>query len=185
MVQYVCGSYEADAVFAVLTDNSRLDEFREAATQWFTEPNYSGEKTPWDYSWYFYYPYALKINDAQLRSAQTTMENSRFINTICAFVVFAATTGVGFLIGFQTVRSRRREIALMRTMGTADVSVYFTLVLEQMACVLLGILLGGAAFGWRPLYQSGIFAGVYFVGLTIAMLIALRNNLLTLIKEEE
>lgn len=103
VVQYVCGrldkSYEADAVSAVLKDNSRLEEFREAASQWFTEPNYSGEKTPWDYSWYFYYPYALKINDSQLRSAQTTMENSRIINTICAFVVFAVATGAGFLIG--------------------------------------------------------------------------------------
>lgn len=189
VVQYVCGrldkSYEADAVSAVLKDNSRLEEFREAASQWFTEPNYSGEKTPWDYSWYFYYPYALKINDSQLRSAQTTMENSRIINTICAFVVFAVATGAGFLIGFQTVRSRRREIALMRTMGTPDISVYFTLVSEQMVCILLGTLLGGVAFGWRPLYQLGIFAGVYFIGLTIAMLIALRNNLLAIIKEEE
>lgn len=189
VMQFVYASldktFEADAVGGTLIDNYKLEEFREAASQWFAEPNYSGVQTPWDYSWYSYYPYALKIDDIQLRSAQTTMENSRIINTVCALVVFILSAGAGFLIGFQTVRSRKREIVLMRTMGTADGAVYAALLLEQMTCVLLGTVLGGAAYGWQPLYQLGIVAAVYCIGLNVALIVTLRKNLLTGIKEEE
>lgn len=52
-----------------------------------------------------------------------------------------------------------------------------------MTCVLLGTALGGAAYGWQPLYQLGIVVAVYCIGLNVAMIVTLRKNLLTGIKE--
>ena len=52
-------------------------------------------------------------------------------------------------------------------------------------CLAAGILLGGAAFLWQPLQRLMLFGGIYFVGLSIALVIFLCKNLLTTIKEDE
>lgn len=176
---------ELDCVSAVLIDNNLQEEVTEHARYWFPEPNLAGEKTPWDYSVYTYYPYALRIDDSQLRSAEETLENSLTINRICTVLVFALSAVAGFFVGFLMIRSRKREIALMRTVGTPNGSIYGGFAFEQMLCVAAGALLGGGAFFWQPVAKLAAFAGIYFVGLSIALLIFLHTNLLTTIKEDE
>ena len=176
---------EVDFITAVLADNDLLIEAREEARYWFPEPDLSGAKIPWRFGSYTYYPYALRIDDSQLRSLEETLENSLTINKICTTLVFLLSAGAGFFIGFLMVRSRKREIALMRTLGTPGRSIYAGLATEQMLCVLLGVILGGGAFFWQPAGQLLIFAGIYFAGLTVALLVFLRKNLLTTIKEDE
>lgn len=176
---------EIYSIRAIVADNFQLEEVRLRAGNWFAQPNIRGEKTPWDYSWYSYYPYALKIDDSQLRSAQAAMENSKLINDICSVLIMLLSLAAGFLMGFLVVRNRKKEIALMRTMGTPNRSIYFGFVLEQMLCVVLGIVLGGSYNGWHPADRLGILAAIYFVGLTVALQIFLHKNLLTTIKEDE
>lgn len=175
------------AMRATLKDNDDLEELRAVSKQWFAEPNPLGEKTPYEGDeWsYDYYPFALSINDELLQRASATLQTSINTNRVCTVVVLALSAAVGFLIGFLMVRSRKKEIALMRTMGTPNRSVYFCFALEQMLCVIVGILLGGVNNHWNPIDRLGILAATYFVGLTIALLIFLRKNLLTTIKEDE
>lgn len=168
-----------DSVSGILIDNYSIDSLREAASKWFAEPKLTNDTLSERYS------YALKIDDSQLRAADEAMERSYTINRICTAVVFALSASAGFVIGFLMVRSRKKEIALMRTMGTPNRSVYFAFVLEQMLCVILGIVLGGAHNQWQPMNRLCILAAIYFVGLTVALLIFLRKNLLTTIKEDE
>ena len=73
----------------------------------------------------------------------------------------------------------------MRTMGTPNRSVYFGFALEQMLCVIVGIVLGGANHQWQPINRLGTLVVTYFIGLTTALLIFLRKNLLASIKEDE
>lgn len=174
-----------DCVSAVLLDNSLQEEVTEHARYWFPEPNLAGEKIPWDYSTYTYYPYALRIDDSQLRSAEETMENSLLINNICTMLVFVLSAAAGFFIGFVMIRNRKREIVLMRTMGTPNSSIYGGFAFEQMLCAVLGTILGGAVFLWQPIGRLLVFVSIYFVGLTIALLIFLHTNLLSTIKEDE
>lgn len=174
-----------DRIGGVLIHNEKLEEMRGAALKWFAEPNLSGELTPWDYSGYNYYPYALKIDDSQLRAAEETLENSLTINRLCSILVLVLSAGAGFFIGFLLIRSRKREIVLMRTMGTPNGKIYTSFAVEQITCVLLGVLLGGTPYRWRPIGRLGIFLGIYFTGLSMALLIFLYTNLLTTIKEDE
>ena len=51
--------------------------------------------------------------------------------------------------------------------------------------MLLGVVLGGAAFLWRPLEQLLLFVVIYALGLTLALLVFLRKNLMATIKEDE
>lgn len=73
----------------------------------------------------------------------------------------------------------------MRTMGTSQVSIYLELALEQLVCIAAGILVGGGYSLWQPVGRLAIFGGIYYLGLTAALIIFLRKNLLTTIKEDE
>ena len=170
---------------AILSDNSKIDQLKEDAALWFAEPNPLGEKTAWGRFGYDYFLYALDIDDTMLKNLETNMKNSMRINTLASAVVFVLSAGAGFLTGFLVIRSRKREIALMRTMGGSQVAIYGELALEQLACIAVGILLGGSYTLWQPIGRLALFGGVYYVGLTVALLIFLRKNLMTTIKEDE
>lgn len=170
---------------ATVLDNDQLPQVREIAAKWFAEPNLKGEKTPWDYSWYSYYPFALKVDDSQLKAAAENMENSILINGVCTVLVFVLAAGASFFVGFLMIRSRKREITIMRTLGTPTTSVFLSFALEQAMCMLAGVILGGAPFLWQPLDQLGLFAGIYILGLSLALVIFLGKNLMSTMKEDE
>ena len=174
-----------EEIGAVLADNSQLAQFKEDAYQWFAEPNPLGEKTPWGKYGWEYYLYALDIDDTMLTNLETNMKNSLRLNQLASAVIFAMSAGAGFLTGFLVIRSRKREIALMRTLGTSNPRVCLELGIEQILCVAAGIILGGGYSRWEPFGKLGIFAGIYIAGLTAALLIFIRANLLATIKEDE
>lgn len=176
---------EVKEVCAVLKDNSRLPQLRQAAADWFAEPNPSGEKTPWGRFDNDYYLYALDIDDYMLRSLESNMKSSMQLNQLASVVVFILSAGAGFFTGFLIIRARKREIALMRTLGASHAAIFLDLALEQTVCVLTGILLGGIVFLWQPIDRLAIFGGIYAAGLALALMIFLRKNLLTTIKEDE
>ena len=176
------GDYErADSLSATLRCNEDLELLRVIAAEWFATPDANAVGLETKDGYYL----ALDINDSLLTQAKQSLENSMTLNHIAALLVFALSTGVGVLVGFLMIRSRRREIALMRTLGTRDVQIYGSFALEQMVCIVLGIALGGAYFRWQPLMELAIFVGVYFSGLSATLWIFLHKNLITSIKEDE
>lgn len=176
------GRYEsADSLSATLHDNSDLQVLRETARHWFAEPDPNAAGMD-EYNGYYY---ALDINDSQLVQAKNNLDNSLSVNRISTMLVFALSAVAGAFIGFLMIRNRKKEIALMWTLGTPNRSIYWGFALEQMLCVALGIVLGGSYNGWHPADRLGFLAAIYFVGLTVALVVMLRKNLLTTIKEDE
>lgn len=174
-----------DSVSAALSSNDLLDELRTAMTAWFAVPTATGEGVEWKSTMgYTSYPYALDINDSILERTTATLENSLLVNSICTVLIFVIAACAGFFLGFLIVRQRGREIALMRTMGTPNLAIYAGFAFEQMLSVILGALAGGAYFLWQPVDRLLLFVGIYFIGLTAALLIFLRKNLMITIKEE-
>ena len=170
---------------ATLTDNDLLEELRETASYWFAEPTPMGNKTPWGRFGYEHYLYALDINDRLLQELVTTMENSITINRLSSALIFVMSALAGFLTGFLVIRSRKREITLMRTLGNSNMRIYGEFALEQLLCILGGVLLGGGYALWNPLWKLAVFAAVNFVGLSAALIVFLNTNLLSTAKEEE
>ena len=175
-VQYLMGK---------LSNNDNLELLHEIASNWFAEPNPMGDPTPWEKYGYEYYPFAMDIKDSLLKSLVSDMQNSMTINRIAAALVFVLSAGAGFLTGFLVIRSRKREIALMRTLGTSNRIVCMELEIEQILCVAAGVIIGGSYSLWEPLEQLCLFAGIYIAGLTAALLVFIRANLLATMKEDE
>lgn len=177
--------YDLIGIGATMNDNNRLDEVQVVADYWFARPNQTGKETPWGHYGYEYYPYALRIDDGLLKNLDATMKQNMTINRLSALAIFCVTAGAGFLIGFLIIRARKREINLMRTLGSSTRAIYGELAGEQMLCVAVGTVLGGSYALWRPVGQLGLFLAIYFLGLSAALLIFLRLNLLTTMKEDE
>lgn len=171
----------ADSLSAVLRDNNDLEAFRLLASQWFAAPNPNAAGRDQVDGFY----YALDINDSQLVQAETNLKNSMAVNRIAVITVFIMSTIAGALVGFLMIRNRKREIIIMRTVGTPDRRIYGSFVVEQLVCVIPGLFFGGAYFLWKPLSWLALFAGVYFAGLSAAVLLSLKKNLMTTIKEDE
>lgn len=185
ILQRLWAPINVSGVSAVLKDNEQLDVFRKVAAQWFAEPNIVGTKTPWHFFDYEYYPFALSIDQSQLEQASRTMKLSILVNQAAAAIILVLSGGVGFLAGFLTIRSQRRDIMLMRTLGTKNIHIFTGFALEQMIAVGIGILIGGAGFHWQPAEQLLLFGGLYFIGLSLSLLIFLSSNLLAGQKEDD
>ena len=54
-----------------------------------------------------------------------------------------------------------------------------------MICIILGIVIGGAYYNWNPMDKLIIFAVVYFVALTLALVIFMSKKLINNVKEDE
>ena len=171
----------ADSLTATLKDNRNLETLRERAGKWFAVPDTRLSAVYEDKGFYL----ALDINDAQLEKVQQDFKNSMAVNRIAAAAIFILSAGAGALVGLLIIRSRKHEIALLRTLGTTDRGIYGSFVMEQALCVIPGIAAGGAVFRWQPPGRLCLFAGVYLAGLSVMLWICLRKNLLTVMKEEE
>ena len=179
---------------ATLKDNRRLDEFREKMSLCFLEPAPDGKKTSWGvmidvglstkYTEKSY-AYAIDIDDNNLFDLSAILEDSiKFNRTVTVFVVILSVIS-GFLVGFLMVRRRKRDILLMRMVGESNARVYVGFVLEQMICIILGIVVGGAYYMWNPMDKLAIFAIAYFVALSFALVIFMSKKLINNVKEDE
>ena len=127
----------------------------------------------------------MDINDDLLQTLVVTMERSLTINRLSSALIFVMSAVAGFLTGFLVIRSRKREITLMRTIGCSGGRIYAEFALEQLACLCIGVLLGGSYAMWQPLWKIVLFAALNFVGLSAALIVFLNVNLLSTMKEDE
>lgn len=186
-------THHADAIHATIVDNYQLEAFRAEAANWFAAPDPSATPVRWPDSPgklqlvgsnEAYFQLALDIDDRLLMQSEIALRNSLRMNEISTVLVFVLSVAVSFFVGFLMIRARKREIILMRTLGTGDLSIYAGFVLEQMLCVSVGTALGGIASYWQPPEQLLSFIIVYFVGLSAAIVIFLKKNLITTMKED-
>lgn len=176
------GEYEmADALHMTLRDNDNVHLLREITKKWLVAPDpaLAGKAQINGIS------LALDIDDSQLRQAAQTLENSMTVNRITSILVLLFSAVSGAFAGYLMIRCRKKEISLMRTMGTSNSRIYLSFVAEQFIFVILGAIVGGLKFMWSPALWLVLFACVYFIGLSAALLVMLRKNLLTTIKEDE
>ena len=164
---------------AIVADNDAIEALRKEANKCFIDWETGENGTIFSSS------YIFRINKEPLERLAITLKTNIRFHELCATLIFALSAGAGFFLGFLMIRSRKREIILMRTLGRANFSIYLSYAFEQMLCILAGAALGGLAFQWHPIERLGIFVGIYFVGLSAALILFLNSRLLTNVKEDE
>ena len=116
---------------------------------------------------------ALTIHDNAYQVMQKELnKNLRFLNGLRP-ILWAAACGISFLAGFLTARSRRREIAAIRSLGAGKARVFRILVLEQLILAVLGAGIGFAGyliFGGRSLpdiWELALILVLYLIGTVV------------------
>ena len=127
----------------------------------------------------------MDIKDNRLFDLSGVLEESIRFNRIVKIIVAALSSVSGFLVGFLMIRHRKRDIMLMRMVGESNARVYVGFALEQMICIIIGIVIGGAYFLWKPMNNLTIFAVTYFVALTLALVIFTSKKLIKNVNEDE
>lgn len=174
-----------DSVSGILSNNELLEELKQKRKSWFASPSATGASTAWGSYGHQTYPNALDIDDSMLVEAKAVLESSLWINRICAVAVLVLSAATGFFVGLLVIRSRKREMALLRSMGTPNFSIFLGFTLENVSCIVLGVLLGGIPWRWQPVEQLLLFVLIYAVSMIVSLLIFMNSNLLTIIKEED
>lgn len=174
-----------DRVSGTLSDNELLEELKQNRNSWFAAPSPTGAPTAWGAHGYKTYTNALDIDDSLLVNAKTLLENSIAVNRICTVAVLALSAAAGFFIGLLVIRSRKREIGLLRSMGTANSAVFAGFALENLSCIVAGTLLGGVGYRWQPTKQLLLFVLIYAVSMIVSLLTFMNGNLLITMKEDE
>ncbi len=191
IVEFVGGEIDVspsvDVLSATLADNSRLDEFLEKASFCLPEASPDAVVTEWkhyaDNTYNSIYDHALKIKSENPYDLTEIEDNVKFRHNV-TLIVLAASAVAAFVIGLLMIRRRKHDIILMRTAGESKPKVYAGFILEQMTCILLGVIVGGACYLWKPIDKLLIFALVCFVGLTIATVIFMSKKLIKTVKED-
>lgn len=112
----------------------------------------------------------LVINDAQLQSVTAQLKRHVRVLESMLPILMALIAAIGLGISFLLLRGRKREIAILRTIGMNRFSVFVGYLLETAVQAMLGmavgILIGRELFGVSTIdhQQIWIMIGCYLVG---------------------
>lgn len=109
---------------------------------------------------------------------QEKQNERKSLNRLASKAVLLLSRATGLLTGFLMVRTRKREIGLMRTLVCSNIAVYREYTVEQLICITVGTLSGNALYQWKAIDKAAMLIGLYVLGLSIALLVFMRSNLL-------
>ncbi len=85
----------------------------------------------------------LSINDALLQQVTAKLRQHIRLLSMLLPALLAVVTGIGFGLSFLLLRGRKKEVAVLRSLGAKRARVFTMLLCENAIQVLLGTLLGG------------------------------------------
>lgn len=172
-----------------LKQTERLDVFRDEIEQLGITPvGVTGESRV-----------SLVINDAALTDVISSLNDQiSFMNTLYPALI-VLVLAVGFVVSYLTVRTRKAELALYRSMGNGRLYTFAMILAEQILQAFAGILAGCAAAliliaaGLSPagltvslVLESALrFLTCYLVGSAAAVFVINRNNIMEILMEKE
>lgn len=132
----------------------------------------------------------LTVNDALLQQVTAKFrQHIRLLNTLLP-VLLAVVAGIGFGLSFLLLRGRKKEAAVLRSLGTRRGQVFGMFLSETAAQALTGTLLGGllarAAVGesaFAPLYLATVLC-CFLLGGAAAVWQLAKANVFTVMTGE-
>ena len=107
-------------------------------------------------------------------------------------VIYALTVIIGFVSSYLLTRTRKAELAVMRSLGSGKIKTFIMFFFEQMILcligsalgVIIGIIIYGTLTSMQIIAVLGYFV-CYAVGCMIAVSIMNRVNVLKILSTRE
>ena len=123
-----------DILRATLNDNYKLNEFKEKAMEYYVSAGsrlFTGTMV-----------YALTVyDDTFINTVLQIRRNIKFLKAVYPLVVVFSFV-IGYLISYLFTRNRKKEVAVMRSLGISKFKVFITIMAELFAINIIGTLLG-------------------------------------------
>jgi len=183
VVNAYCGGIEStESLSAIIADNTRLSEIKERLRRGFTYTDMLRDPGP--YTW------AITVFDSQYMAAhKSAMRSIELLTSLQpVFMIFCA--GMGLLAGLLLFRTRKREYALLRSVGAKRMYALWLLTSEFMLAAIAGALLCVVLSQLIPALREGaLFAPIvlvcFLLGIVAAQLMILRESALKSLQTNE
>ncbi len=123
-----------DILRATINDNYKLNEFKEKAMTYYVSAGsrlFVGTML-----------YALTVyDDAFINSVLQIRRNIQFLKAIYPLVIVFSFV-IGYLVSYLFTRNRKKEVAVMRSLGISRVKIFITIMLELSTINIVGSLIG-------------------------------------------
>jgi len=137
--RYVASLLTEDKIYTeslsfYVKDARSLESFREESLKYFSEPKFTAE----DADMYF----AMIVHDDLFQVTVSSVKENIFMLRLLIPVLYIISAGVGFLASFLFMRGRKREFAVMRSLGMHRAQVIGVIFLEQFILCIVSTLFG-------------------------------------------
>lgn len=173
-----------DSLSFYVKDNRTLEEFKEEAEKYFSEPSITAEDKP------MYY--AITVYDELFNKTVAGIEENIAVLGLLLPILYIIAAGTGLLASFLYIRGRVREFAVMRSLGLSRIGVTGLVSFEQIIIAAVGTALGvSACFAFfsgvaiKNAVNGLLFTLCYLVGALVAVLWITNVNVLRLLKSDE
>ena len=129
---------------------------------------------------------------------QTLMETVNNLNRHISYMeivynaMYALSIGIGFVVSYLLIKTRKSEFAVMRSTGAGAFRTFVVFFAEQAVLCLVGTLLGGAIGLLMPggmhalrLYAILGYALCYWLGSAVSVAMTNRVNVLSILSAKE
>ena len=162
-------SFSADSMSFAVRDNHRLDALRSQVSSLFLE---AGETNRQGYS--------LLIKDTQYLKLTREAEKNLTIMQLMQPVLYLCALGAGVMLVVMQMRGRKKEMAVIRSLGAGRFRVMAQSILEY-ALICLPVTLF-ALLVWRELSPMTVF-GVWLAFMAGALMTIIRFTQIPLVKQ--
>lgn len=120
-------------------------------------------------------------------TAEPLQRNLSLMKTVYPLVLVGVVL-ISFLASYLLMQSRKKELAIMRSLGISKKGVYVRLICESMVLALLGVVIGcclvllmGVGELGEVLLPAGLYVLAYFLGTSAAIIITDSNDVLSIL----
>ena len=176
MLQDVCAeltgvTYWADSLSFTVRDNTRLDELRKLLLPYFGDSDAASAGSKY---------YTAIIKDAEYLNLTSEAQKNLEIMALMQPVLYLCALGTGVMLVVMQMRGRKKEMAVIRSLGAGKMRVMAQSILEY-ALICLPVTLF-ALLVWRELSPMTVF-GVWLAFMAGALCTIVRFSMIHLGKQ--
>ncbi len=174
----------SEKISFMIADNSKLNDIKNMAQRYFTNVDITNTKSE--------YEFALTIYDNNyIQSLASINKNIIFINILKPFI-FIISFCISIITSFLTIRNRKLEFGIMRSLGQNKKSIFLIVITEQVFLFVLGFLAGFIALFVhnKELFSLSIINNIilltcFFLGTSIAVYHSISSQVMLILKSKE
>ena len=174
---------EAHSMAFTVADNRQLGQMKTVLHKYFVPASRTNKTANM---------HGLVMDDSLFIDTVVVLERGLALMRVVRVLVYVLSIGVSFLIAFLKIRTRKLELAVMRSMGTRSITLYVEVLCEHILMFLLGAVAAcglaiplGLLSGQNDLSVVGVFMLCYLVGVVLAVAQVTSGNIMQTLKGKE